>query len=255
MVSELRADGIDFSYRDVPVLREVSLGLGRGETVGLIGPNGAGKTTLVRILAGLQAPAAGSVALDGGELSALPESQRARQVAYLPQGAPAHWPLSVERVVELGRIPHRGWWQSLAEADRMAVDKALATTDAEHLRHRIVTTLSGGERARVMLARVFATDPEFILADEPVASLDPFHQLQVMDTLRAHACQGGGVLAVLHDLNLAARYCDRLVALDRGRLVCDGRPRDVLENPALSAAYSVRLDVVEEADGLWVRYR
>jgi iron complex transport system ATP-binding protein len=255
MVSELRADTIALSYRDVPVLREVSLALGRGETVGLIGPNGAGKTTLMRIMAGVQAADAGAVTLDGSALSEHPASRRARLLAYLPQGAPAHWPLLVERVVELGRIPHRGWWQALAAADREAIDRALAATDAGRLRDRIVTTLSGGERARVMLARVFATEPGFILADEPVASLDPFHQLQVMDTLRAHASDGGGVLVVLHDLNLAARYCDRLVALDRGQVVCEGKPREVLENPALAAAYSVRLDVVEEADGLWVRYR
>ncbi len=255
MVSELRAEQIDFRYRDVPVLRDVSLALARGEIVGLIGPNGAGKTTLLRILSGLQPPDAGRVLLGEGELQDLSTAERARLLAYLPQGAPAHWPLQVERVVELGRIPHRAWWQSLAEADRQAVDNAIAATDAERLRGRIVTTLSGGERARVMLARVFATEPCFILADEPVASLDPFHQLQVMATLRAHAAGGGGVLVVLHDLNLAARFCDRLVALDCGRRVCEGAPREVLADPALAAAYSVRIDVVEEPDGLWVRYR
>ena len=255
MVSELRADGIGFRYRDVPVLREVSVALGRGETVGLIGPNGAGKTTLLKILAGLLSPAAGNVSVGGAPLPSLHENQRAKLLAYLPQGAPAHWPLKVERVVELGRIPHRAWWQPLADVDRAAVDKAIAATDAERLRGRIVTTLSGGERGRVLLARVFATEPGFILADEPVASLDPLHQLQVMATLRAHASAGGGVLVVMHDLNLAARYCDRLVALDRGQLVCEGAPRAVLQNPALAAAYSVRIDVVEEGDGLWVRFR
>ncbi len=255
MVSELRAEQIDFRYREVPVLRSVSLGLARGEMVGLIGPNGAGKTTLLRILAGLQPPQAGRVLLDGGELLTRSAVERARLLAYLPQGAPAHWPLQVERVVEIGRIPHRAWWQSLAAADQQAVDRAIAAADAESLRGRIVTTLSGGERARVMLARVFATEPGFILADEPVASLDPFHQLQVMSTLRAHAADGGGVLVVLHDLNLAARFCDRLVALDRGQLVCEGSPRQVLQDPALAVAYSVRIDVVDEPDGLWVRYR
>ena len=150
------------------------------------------------------------------DIAELAEAERARLLGYLPQGAPAHWPLTVERVVELGRIPHRAWWQRLSDADREAIDRAIAAADVAHLRDRIVTHLSGGERTRVMLARVFATQPTLIMADEPVASLDPFHQLQVMRTLRAHADAGGGVLA---------------------------------------AAYAVHIEVVEENGELWVRYR
>ncbi len=254
-MSELRASGVSYRYLESPVLREVSLNVAEGEVVGLIGPNGAGKTTLLRVMSGLLEPEAGSVHWGDSPLKSLPESERGRLLAYLPQGAPAHWPLQVERVVELGRIPHRAWWQRLSEPDHEAIERAIVAADVERLRGRIVTTLSGGERTRVMLARVFATEPSLILADEPVASLDPFHQLQVMSTLRSHASEGGGVLVVMHDLNLAARYCDRLVVLDRGQVACEGPVREVLDNPALAAAYSVRIDVVEDRGELWVRYR
>ena len=254
-MSELRADGLTFRYLQTPVLQSVSLAVGAGEMVGLIGPNGAGKTTLLRAMNGLLDPEAGNVRWGDRDIADLAESERARLLGYLPQGAPAHWPLTVERVVELGRIPHRAWWQRLSDTDREAIDRAIAAADVEHLRGRIVTHLSGGERTRVMLARVFATQPTLIMADEPVASLDPFHQLQVMRTLRAHADAGGGVLVVLHDLNLAARFCDRLVALDRGRRICEGPTRDVLNDPALAAAYAVHIEVVEENGDLWVRYR
>lgn len=255
MVSLLEAREVSFRYGEPPLLRGVSLAVDRGEVVGLIGPNGAGKTTLLRLMANLLSPDTGDIRWDGRPVEEMAPRERARYLAYLTQGAPAHWPLAVERVVELGRIPHRAWWQRLSADDQSAVDLAIAQADIERLRGRVVTTLSGGERARVMLARVFATCPALILADEPVASLDPFHQLQVMHSLREHAAGGGGVLVVLHDLNLASRFCDRLVLLDRGRVVTRGSVRDVLGNPALAATYSVHIDVVEDETGPWVRYR
>jgi len=124
----------------------------------------------------------------------------------------------------------------------------------QHLRDRVVTTLSGGERTRVLLARIFATRPELVLADEPVASLDPYHQLHVMSLLQAHAQAGGAVLVVLHDLNLAARFCDRLVLLDEGRVQLEGAPRDVLSSPALQSAYGVEVQLLEQDGKLWVHY-
>ena len=254
-MSLLEASGIHFAYGDQPVLRDASIAVEPGQLVGLIGPNGAGKTSLLKIAAGLLEPAAGELRWGERSLQAMPAPERARYLGYLPQGAPAHWPLSVERVVELGRVPHRAWWQRLSDADQQAIERAFAQADIDMLRGRIVTTLSGGERARVMLARVFATRPQVILADEPVASLDPFHQLQVMETLREHAATGGGVLVVLHDLNLAARYCDRLLLLDRGAVVAEGTTRQVLDDPALASTYAVSVEVLEDDSGLWVRYR
>ncbi|MEP5764940.1 MAG: ABC transporter ATP-binding protein [Halieaceae bacterium] len=254
-MSVLRAKDIAVSFAEVDVLRQVSLTVASGEVVGLIGPNGAGKTTLLKVMANLLAADAGSVSLNEQPLADVTEMQRSRELAYLAQGAPAHWPLQVEKVVELGRIPHRAWWQGLADDDRSAVEQAMANAEVEHLRERLVTTLSGGERTRVLLARVFATQPQIILADEPVASLDPYHQLHVMQLLRDHARAGGGVLVVLHDLNLAARFCDRLVLLHEGRLQCEGPVRNVLENPVLADAYGVQVDIAEQDKELWVRYR
>ena len=254
-MSMLRGEHIQVSFDAVEVLRDVSLGLDAGEMLGLIGPNGAGKTTLLKVLSGLLEPDRGAVHWGDQGLSEVAESERGKLLAYLAQGAPAHWPLLVEKVVELGRIPHRAWWQGQQPEDRTAIETALVNADVAHLRHRVVTTLSGGERARVLLARVFATQPRLVLADEPVASLDPYHQLQVMRLLHEHALGGGGVLVVLHDLNLAARFCTRLALLHEGQLVCEGPTREVLTNPALSEAYGVAIDIDDRDDLPWVRYR
>jgi len=253
-VSLLRGDSLELGYGATPVLRGATLQVDRGEMVGLIGPNGAGKTTLVKLLANLMAPAAGEVYWQDQPLASLTEGARARALAYLAQGAPAHWPLQVQTVVELGRIPHRAWWQGLSDTDTSAVEEAMAAAEVQHLRDRVVTTLSGGERTRVLLARIFATRPELVLADEPVASLDPYHQLHVMSLLQAHAQAGGAVLVVLHDLNLAARFCDRLVLLDEGRVQLEGAPRDVLSSPALQSAYGVEVQLLEQDGKLWVHY-
>jgi iron complex transport system ATP-binding protein len=251
-VSLLRGDKLGVSFGDAEILKNVSLTVDRGEIVGLVGPNGAGKTTLLKLLAQLLEADGGQVFWNDAPIAALDERARSRALAYLAQGAPAHWPLPVEKLVELGRIPHLAWWQGLATADRDAVDRALVDAEVAHLRERLVTTLSGGERTRVLLARVFATGPQLILADEPVASLDPYHQLHVMSLLQGHARGGGAVLVVLHDLNLAARYCDRLVLLDEGQVRAEGVPREVLADTALAEAYGVGVELVEDQAGIWV---
>jgi ABC-type cobalamin/Fe3+-siderophores transport system ATPase subunit len=258
-VSLLSADGIAVSIDERPLLAGIGLRLERGELVGLIGPNGAGKTTLLRVLANLQAPDTGAVRLDDTPLARISPQQLARRVAYLAQGAPAHWPLRVDKVVALGRLPHLAWWQQPAAADRAIVERAMAQAEVTHLRERSITTLSGGERMRVLLARIFAAEPELILADEPVAALDPYHQLHVMELLRERARGGGSVVAVLHDLNLAARFCDRLVLLDGGRLVCAGSAADVLSEENLRTVYGVAARVFEHEEGAtaipWRRLR
>jgi iron complex transport system ATP-binding protein len=242
----LAADDIAVMLDDRAVLRAVSLTVRRGEFVGLIGPNGAGKTTLLRVLANLLRPQQGRVRLDGADMAALAPRRLARQIAYLAQGAPAHWPLRVDKVVALGRLPHLDWWQPPGATDHAAIEAALQLTEVEHLRARAVTTLSGGERMRVLLARVLAAEPELILADEPVAALDPYHQLHVMEILREHAHRGGAAVAVLHDLNLAARFCDRLLLLSDGELVCAGAARTVLANEHLRRVYGVEARVLDE---------
>ena len=249
----LRAEGIALDFGGAPVLAGVDAQAAPGEVAGLIGPNGAGKTSLLRVLAHLLPPAAGKVSWNGRPLAELPGPERGRLLGYLAQGAPAHWPLAVEKVVELGRIPHRAWWQSLGDADRAAVARAMAEAQIGHLAGRLVTTLSGGERARTMLARIFATQPKVILADEPVASLDPYHQMRVMELLRRRAAEGAAVMVVLHDLNLAARYCDRLLLLANGGIAASGPPAEVLAGEAVAQAFGVTVELRREAGGLWVR--
>lgn len=234
---EIGARNLSVGYGGVPVLAGIDLTLRPGQLVGLIGPNGSGKTTLLRALAGLAPPLGGSILYDGGRL---PPRALARRLAYLAQGGEVNWALSVENLVELGRLPHRSAFAGPGDADRDAVARALALADAAHLRGRTVATLSGGERARVLLARALAVESETLLADEPVATLDPLHQLATLALLREGAGRGLGVVVVLHDLALAFRFCDRLILVAGGRIVGDGPPAAVLTDAVLAGAYRVR---------------
>jgi iron complex transport system ATP-binding protein len=228
------------------VLADVRLTLGRGEFVAIVGPNGAGKTTLLRAIAGL-VPWRGEVVVDGRNLSDLKRSERARTIAYLPQGHVFHWPIPVAEAVALGRLP-LGAGADLSAADREAVARAMEATGVTAFADRPVTTLSGGERARVALARVLATEARIVLADEPTTALDPRYQLVVLDILRRHADNGGGVLAILHDLGLAARRADRVVVIDAGHVVADGAPRDVLTRARLAETFGVKAQIVTLVD-------
>lgn len=238
MVS-LVADRLSVRLRDRAVVRDVSVRLDGGALVGVLGPNGAGKSTLVRALLGLIAHE-GQVSIDGNPRSSLSRAAIARRIAYLPQGQALHWPLSVERLVALGRLPHLAPFSRPGDDDRAAIDRAMARAEVAHLANRVATELSGGERARVLLARALAVGAGALIVDEPLASLDPAHQIQGMEVLRAEADAGGLVIAVLHDLTLAARFCDRLLVLDKGALVADGAPLDVLTPALLEQVYGVR---------------
>ncbi|SDE96411.1 ABC transporter ATP-binding protein [Rhodospira trueperi] len=218
----------------------VSLEAPRGAVTGVIGPNGAGKSTLLRAIAGVL-PHAGRVTLDGAPLPRPGSRTRARLVGYLPQCQDVHWPVTARRAVELGRLPHLGPWSSLSRADTAEVDAALTKTDSTRFADATVTTLSGGERARVLLARVLAAQTAVVLADEPVAALDPGHQLAVMEMLRDEArAERRAVVVVLHDLSLAARACEHLVLMDGGRVVMAGPADEVLGSPWLDRTYAVQ---------------
>lgn len=238
VVTALTATGVTVDLGGRRVLDGVDFAVRPGELVALIGPNGAGKSTLARVLAGLLRPA-GSVRLGDGDVHALPPAVRARTIAYLPQGATLAWPLTVERLVGLGRLPHLAPFSRIAAADRAAIDDAMARADVVPLRHRIATELSGGERARAFLARALAVGAPVLIADEPLAALDPGHALAVMDLLRAQTGRGVAVVAVLHELTLAARFADRLVLLDDGRVVAAGPPATVLDTGTLARVYGV----------------
>ena len=215
--------------------------------VGLIGANGAGKTTLLRALAGL-VPAMGEIRLRDTPLERLPAGERARTLAYLPQNATAHWPLSVRQLVALGRLPHRPALGPLGGADQDAIDWAMAAVDVQQLAERAATTLSGGERARVLLARALAVQAPVLLVDEPVASLDPYHQLLIMQVLTDYAANRGLVVSVLHDLTLAARFCARVVLIHEGTIAADGPPQQVLSDAQLASCYQIRV-VRSDHDG------
>ncbi|WP_076073220.1 ABC transporter ATP-binding protein [Sphingomonas montana] len=222
------------------VLDGVTATVPPGALVGVVGPNGAGKSTLARAVAGLLPPSAGSVRIDGRDVGAVPAGDRARTIAYLPQGQILEWPLSVARLVALGRLPYLTAAARIAPADAQAIERALATADVADLRDRVATELSGGERARVLLARALAVEAPVLIVDEPLAALDPGHQLHVMAMLEGLARGGATVLVVLHDLGMAQRFCARLLMLDAGRLVADGPPEMVLTAERLAAVYGVR---------------
>jgi len=215
------------------LLDAVSLALAPGELVAVAGPNGAGKTTLLRVLEGDLVPAAGAVLLDGRPLRAHRPRDLARRRAVLPQDTRLAFPFTVAEVVRMGRWP----WPPSPSRDHAAVAAALAACDVTHLADRRVPTLSGGERTRVALARVLAQDTAVLLLDEPTAALDLRHQRAVLAAARARADAGRAVLAVLHDLNLAAAHADRVVLLDAGRVVADGPPAAVLTADRLTALY------------------
>lgn len=221
------------------VLDGVCLDVGPGELVCCLGPNGAGKSTLLRAVVGL-VPITGSIRLAGQEMASLTPREKARMVSFLPQRHEALWPITVTEAVSIGRFPHRTAAGGSGVAnDHRAVAAALAAVDAGHLAHRRITDVSGGERARVMLARALAVEATLLLADEPTAALDPAHQLAVIGLLRRLADEGRTVLAALHDLTLAARFATRAVILAEGRLVADGPPADVLTPDLLNDVFGL----------------
>jgi iron complex transport system ATP-binding protein len=246
-VNALAAANVTVRIGAKEIVREASLFLNAGALVALVGPNGAGKTTLVRALAGLMS-AQGTITLGGKPLDALSARERARAVAYLPQGHVFHWPMSVESIVMLGRAPHGDPFSSNSPADRAAVTRAMATTETQIFAERAVTTLSGGEKARVALARALATQAPVLLADEPTAALDPRHQLVVMELLRNAARNGNAILAIMHDLTLAARFADRVLVMHEGRIVAEGTPAEALAPERLAAVFGIEAATVAIGD-------
>ncbi len=235
----LAAQNIGVKFDERTALKGAGLSVRPGDLVGLVGPNGAGKTTLLRVCANLLKPQAGDVMFEEQPLGAMKARTRARAIAFLPSGAPCHWPLEVYQAVALGRHPHLAPWENRGPADVAAIEAALELADAGDFRGRSVLELSDGERARVMLARALAGEPRLLLADEPVAGLDPLHQLKVMGVLAAMAGKGDSVVVTLHDLSLAARFCNRIVLLDNGEVIAEGLPAEVLSQDHLAGVFGI----------------
>jgi iron complex transport system ATP-binding protein len=230
------------------VLQGVGLTFRPGQVSAIVGPNGAGKSTLLSCLAGLRRPETGGVSLDGGPLAALPPRERARRIGYLPQVSEIAWPLDVHTFVRLGRTAHRGVFGE-DPGDAKAVDRALRSTGMTEFAGRDVTTLSGGERARVLIARALAGEPAWLLADEPLTGLDLSHQIDAGELFRQAAAEGVGVVVTLHDLSFAARVADRIVLIAEGRVLADGPPTAALPPPMLARAYGVEARWVDGESG------
>lgn len=245
---DLIAESLTVALGKRTVLRDVSAAFAPGRVTVVLGANGAGKSTLLRAAAALVPVAAGRVALGGTDVAAMPARARAQAIGYLPQDAAVHWNMRVRDLVALGRLPHGGDAGDAGDAGE-AVERALAATRTADFAARSVRDLSGGERARVLLARVLAGEPRWLLADEPLASLDPLHQLETLALLREAAAAGMGVVVVLHDLTQAAAVADEILLLKDGQVLAHG-PAEMVMTPAhLRAAYGVEVERLARSDG------
>ncbi|WP_405981872.1 ABC transporter ATP-binding protein [Streptomyces sp. NBC_00158] len=242
----ITAEGLSWSVAGTPVVRGVSLDVAPGETVGLLGPNGSGKSSLLRCLAGLRTPDAGTVRYDGECVRDWSARRTARHVAFVGQDAAADSDLTVADVVGLGRTPYRDRWRGPDARDRAVVAAALDRLGLTGLAGRSWRALSGGERQRAHIARALAQQPNGLLLDEPTNHLDVRHQLELMELLTG---TGRTVLVALHDLSLAARYCDRLLLLHHGRLTASGTPAAVLTRERLAAVFEVDAELTTDALG------
>lgn len=245
----LAIDDIGVVLGGRPVVSGVSLAIEPGRVVGLLGPNGAGKSTLMRALAG-QLPFTGRMALGPHDLATLGTAERARLVAYLPQTRTIGWRLKVRDLVALGRLPWRLFGRPASAGDRAAIGRAMVMMDVTALAERIATELSGGEQARVLAARAVAQETPLLVADEPASGLDPAHQITMMQALRRLADEGRTVLVSLHDLTLAARWCDEIAMLRDGALAAAGPPETILTDARLAEVYGVTAHRAHDAGGL-----
>jgi len=243
-MTKLAVQDLKVQIDNTPLLNDISLSIGTGELSILLGPNGSGKTTLLRAALGLIKKQSGTSKLNDEDIASLSPSTRAKSIAYLPQMQQLAWPLLVKDIVALGRFAYGSNISKLTSEDRDIVSEAISSCDIEHLSNRRMNTLSGGEKARVHCARTFASSAPLIVADEPVAALDPRHQYKVLDLFKSYVAQGNGALIVLHDLSLAAKYADRLIWLKDGQIVADGSPVDTLTTQRLADVYQIDAEVV-----------
>ncbi len=239
----LRVDGLSVIKDGSRLVDDISFMLNPGELCVVLGPNGAGKTTLLRAILGLEPAAAGTAMLGSEIIADMPPIARARRIAYLPQMRRLAWPARVSDIVSLGRFAYGVNLAKLGSSDQAIVDGAMADCDLLHLKTRRADSLSGGELARLHCARAFAAQAPILLADEPVASLDPQHQFRILDLIRKFVGSGGSALVILHDISLAARYADRLLWMKDGKLITDGPPQTSLTAARLAEVYGINAQV------------
>lgn len=246
---DLSFDGLEVTLGRRCVLRGIDATFRRGRVTTILGPNGAGKSSLVKAAAALLQPRNGAVRIGNRDMATLRPRERAQLIGYLPQEAHLHWNMLAREVVALGRTAHRAPFAADGEADRIAIAEAIAATEITPLLERPVAELSGGERARVLLARVLAGEPAWLLADEPLASLDPAHQIDILDRLRGRAAAGVGVVIVLHDLVQAGRAADDVLLLKDGNAVAFGPVAQTLTAERLADLFDVEILMTDGPDG------
>ena len=240
-----RLDGVGFGYGGQPVLTGLDYRFERGCCYGVLGPNGSGKTTLLDLLCGLLVPETGTIVFDGRPIADWRPRALARQVALVPQEFAVDFGFSVRMVVEMGRYPHLARFEDLGAEDHALVHRVMAELEIDHLADRSVHRLSGGEKQRVAVARALAQEPQVLLLDEATSNLDIFHTLSITAAVDSRVREKGlTVIAALHDLNQAAFFCDRLLFLKQGRLVCDGLLDEVLRPDVIDEVYGVQAQVV-----------
>jgi iron complex transport system ATP-binding protein len=241
-----RASDLLFRYpaAERPAVDGISLEVRAGECTAVLGPNGSGKSTLLRLLLGTLAPERGEIRFGGRALAAWRRPELARAVGVVPQGEEEVFPLTVRELVAMGRYPHLGAWRREGEADRAAIERAMRRCDVVQFTDRPISTLSGGERQRSRIARALAQEPATLALDEPTVALDVRHEMAIFELLRDLGRTGVTVLLVTHNLNLAARYADRLIVLDGGRLAAEGAPADVLTRELVERVWGWPVQIV-----------
>ncbi len=235
---------VHFAYAKKPVLRGLSLDVARGEMVALLGPNGSGKTTILRLLTGALRAQAGAISIDGRRRQAYSRRALAQRIAVVPQELYVTFDFPVRELVLMGRAPHLPWWREEGPDDRRIAQRAMADTGTEELAERRFWDLSGGERQRVVVAMALAQQPRILLLDEPTHNLDIAHQAAIFDLIRRlNRERGVTVFAAIHDINLAALYCDRLILLREGRVMVEGPPEAVVTEANLRRGYGAAVQV------------
>ncbi|MBO6577118.1 MAG: ABC transporter ATP-binding protein [Rhodothermales bacterium] len=250
----LSAEQVTVSLSERRILHGVDLDVGAGEWVGIVGPNGAGKTTLIRALGGL-IPFDGQVTLDGRPIQAWPSRERARRIALVSQTVTLAFDFTVRDLVLLGRSPHHGWLEPLGRADHEHASRALESVDLAGFEDRSVLTLSGGERRRALLAQALAQDAPVLLLDEPTSHLDVQHQFAFMSCVRDLVDAGRSVVGVFHNLELAARFSDRILVLQSGKVAAHGLPAEALSQEVIRTVFSMAAEISEEDGRLRIDYR
>jgi len=251
---EFSLKGVGFSAGGRRIVHPLDLSLAAGRVYGLVGPNGSGKSSLMKMLARQQVPDGGAIALGGEAIAALGDRDFARRVAYMPQFTPPAEGMTVRELVGLGRFPWHGALGRFRDADAAKVDQALAATELTGMAERLVDSLSGGERQRAWLAMMVAQDTGWLLLDEPTSALDIAHQVDMLALVRRLGEERGvGVVIVIHDINMAARFCDEIVALREGRIVAQGAPRDILDGAVLNRIYGLPMGILQ-TPGMPVSY-